>query len=506
MKKIILSSGLLLLTIVLFAQQNLIIKTETNYWDSLKSYNGYNLFAAQGKTYLIDMKGRLIHNWSIGANPRFTDAGTLLDAIGSDPTNRNTFKELDWNGNVVWQFTETRSKYHCHDDFVKIYNPKLGDSTLLYIANKDLTSAECIAKGCDATKTYTNPQMDAIVEVNRQGKIIWEWCFFDHVVQSMYSSITATYGVIASTPGRINLNLTGYPVQNDWLHCNSIDYNQSLDQIVINSVHGEFYVIDHGNTFVANDSATSITKAASSLGDFLYRFGDPAKYGQGSSPSVAPNWEKCDAGNKQLGASNNIQWIKTGLTGAGHFLVFNNDQTLCEPTSQSYIYEINSFLNSSGTTTSNYINPPTANYITVNSPNSNLMKESKKQSKQIVWKYSSKNNTSFYSTTGSSAQRLSNGNTFICSANDGHLFEIANDTVVVWEYINPVTIDGIKELKIDKYPCYNYVLRAYRYPSSHPALSGHTLTPGLTLTGETPNYYIPSSLVSARKEENENLK
>jgi hypothetical protein len=503
MKRIILSAGFVLLAYTVIAQQSLMVKTETHYWDSTNTYNGYTLFAAQGTSYLIDMEGHLIHTWPVGSNPRFTEAGTLLDAVGSNPANQNTFKELNWNGNVVWQYTESRTKYHCHDDFVKIYNPKLGDSTLLYIANKDLTSAECLAKGCDASQTYTNPQMDAIVEVDLQGNVIWEWCFFDHVVQSMYSSITSTYGVIANTPGKINLNMPGYPVQNDWLHCNSIDYNQALDQVVINSVHGEFYVIDHGNTFVPNDSASSIALAASSTGDFLYRFGDPCKYNQGTAPSVAPNWEKCSAGHKQLGASDNIQWIKTGLTGAGHFLVFNNDQNLCEPTSQSYIYEINPFLNSSGTTTSNYINPPTAGYTNVSTPNSNLMKEKKNQSKQITWKYSSKNNTTFYSTAGSSAQRLPNGNTFICSSNDGHLFEIANDTVLVWEYFNPVTSNGIKKIKVDNYPKYNFVHRAYRYTSSHSALAGQNLTAGNTLTGDIPDYFTPADLT---KKSNKKIK
>ena len=27
--------------------------------------------------------------------------------------------------------------------------------------------------------------MDAIVEVNRQGTVIWEWWFFNHVVQDI---------------------------------------------------------------------------------------------------------------------------------------------------------------------------------------------------------------------------------------------------------------------------------------------------------------------------------
>ena len=347
--------------------------------------------------------------------------------------------------------------------------------------------------------------MDVIVEVDMQGNVIWEWSFFDHVVQDINPALP-TYGIIANTPGKIDLNIQGNPVRSDWLHCNSLDYNEDLDLIVVNSVHGEFYVVDHGNTFIANQPANSIALAATSAGDFLYRFGDPAKYDKGDPPSVLENWEKATAGHKQIGGAHNIQWIKPGLPGAGNFLVFNNAENLFELTPQSYIVEINPYLNSAGVNTGIFVNPPDAGYVTVPSPNQNLMKENKKVSKQIVWTYSSKNNTTFYSTIGSSAQRLPNGNTMVCSMNDGHFFEIKpSDTSLVWEYINPVTRDGVKKIKVDNYPTYNGVFRAYRYAATHPALAGHDLTPGNTITASVPNYYIPSDLTFIKENEPEPL-
>lgn len=475
-------------------QESFFIPTETRYWDNSRTDAGYTLFGTRGTSYLVDFEGRIIHTWPLGTNPRFTEAGTLLDAVGGNPSNQNQWQELDWAGNVVWQYTETRSGYHPHHDFEKIYNPQLGDSTFIYIANKDLTAAQCLAAGCDPANNYTGAQMDAIVEVDRQGNIVWEWCFFDHVVQDINSGLS-TYGVIASTPGRINLNIQGNPVKSDWMHCNSLDYNQDSDLIVINSVHGEFYVIDHGATFLPGDPAGSITLAAGSAGDFKYRFGDPAKYDQGDPPDVLANWEKATAGHKQLGGSHNIQWIRSGLPGAGNLLVFDNAQNLFELTPQSYIMEINPYLDSTGTNTGSFVNPPSAGYNMVNSPNNNLMKERKNVSKQIVWVFSSKNNTSFFSTIGSSAQRLPNGNTLVCSMNDGHFFEVApSDTAIVWEYINPMTRDGVKRIKADNYPTYNGVFRAYRYTSAHPALAGQDLTPGSTMTGATPDYLTPSDL------------
>lgn len=501
MKKVLFLTGTILFSLSGSSQESFMIKTETRYWDAAQTYSGYTLFGTRGKTNLIDFEGHVIHTWNIGTNPRFTEGGNLLDAVGGNPSNQNVWKEIDWNGNTVWQYAETRSTYHGHHDFAKIYNPKLGDSTFIYIANKDLTAQQCLNAGCDPSNNYNGAQMDAIVEVDMQGNVVWEWCFFDHVVQDI-DPTKATYGVIANTPGRINLNLRGNPVKSDWMHCNSLDYNQTSDLIVINSVHGEFYVIDHGNTFIANNPVSSISLAASSAGDFKYRFGDPAKYDQGDPPSVLDNWEKATAGHKQLGGSHDIQWIRPGLPGEGNFLVFNNAQNLFELTPQSYIMEINPFLNSSGVNTGNFVNPPTAGYTIVNSPDDNLMKEKKNLSKQVVWRFSSKNNTSFYSTIGSSAQRLPNGNTLVCSMNDGHFFEVVPaDTSVVWEYFNPMTRNGIKTIKVDNYPTYNGVFRAYRYASDHPALVGHDLTPGPTMTGNIPDYFTPDDILSAQDTE-----
>jgi hypothetical protein len=498
MKYILLIAGFFSLGLSAYSQESFMTLTETRYWDESKAFNGYTLFGSGGRTYLIDMEGQVIQTWNIGTNPRFTEGGNLLDAVGGNPSNSNVWKELDWDGNVRWQYTETRSTYHAHHDFVKIYNPKFGDSTFMYIANKDLTSQQCLDAGCDPANNYTGAQMDAIVEVDMDGNIIWEWCFFDHVVQDIDAS-KSTFGVIKDTPGRIDLNLRGNPVKSDWLHCNSMDYNQALDLIVINSVHGEFYVIDHGNTFIKGNPVSSIALAASSAGDFLYRFGDPAKYDQGDPPSVLENWEKATAGHKQMGGAHNIQWIKEGLPGEGNFLIFNNAQNLFELTPQSYILEINPYLNSAGVNTGKFVNPPSAGYNVVNSPDNNLMKEKKNISKQVVWRYSSKNNTTFFSTIGSGVQRLPNGNTFVCAMNDGHFFEIApDDTSLVWEYINPLTRDGIKKIKFDNYPTYNASFRAYRYTEEHPALKIHDLTPGDPITGFDPDYFIPEDITSIK--------
>jgi len=463
-------------------------KTELLYWDKSKAYNGYTLFAAGGCSYLIDMEGKVVNTWSIGNNPRLLPNGNFLDATQDDPNNNKGWKELDWGGKVVWEYYETRKEYAPHHDWIKIYNTKLKADTFMYIANRSITQEEAISAGADPKNgPYDGAQMDTVVEVDMKGNIIWEWRFIDHVIQDIDPTKANYVGqgkTIADYPGKLNINLPGRPLRKDWLHCNSVDYNQQLDQIVINSVQGEFYVIDHGNTFIPGDPEGSIALAAGSRGDFLYRFGDPARYDQGEPPSILEDWTASTTGNKQIGGSHDIQWIATGLPGEGHFLVFNNGQYLFERTPQSYIFEINGFLDANKKDNGNYVNPPDAGYYTLKSENArDTHKQPKLISNQIVWIYGAKSNTAFFSHIGSSAQRLPNGNTLICADTDGHIFEVTREGELVWDYINPVTKEyGILEYVPDCYPMTNSVFRAYRYGPDHPAFQGKDMTPRSTIT------------------------
>ena len=264
--------------------------TGLNYWDEERAFEGYTLFGAQGNstTYLLDMEGNVVHSWPISGNPRLLDNGNLFarDADGS-------FHEVDWDGNTIWSYRETRPNYVSHHDYVRAFNPKLGEPTTFYIANRDVSQEEYIALGCDPANDYTGAQIDTIVEVDMDGNIIWEWRFVDHLVQDRYPDKANYVGegkTIADYPGRLNVNLPGRPVRRDWLHLNAMDYNQDLDQVMFDTVQGEVYIVDHGNTFVPGDPEASLALAAGPKGDLLYRFGDPARYEQGDPPRVLEDW------------------------------------------------------------------------------------------------------------------------------------------------------------------------------------------------------------------------
>jgi hypothetical protein len=470
--------------------------TELLYWDKTNSYIGYTWFGVRGKTYLLDMEGYVLHTWPIGTNPHLLTNGNVLDASTDDPSGFGGFKEVDWNGSNVWSYVESRTNYVPHHDFLRIFNPKLNAYTTLYIANKSVSSNQCIAAGCNPANgsSYTTAQMDAIVEVDMSGAIVWEWWFYNHLIQdysAAFSNYVASGMSISNYPGRLNANITGMPVQKDWLHCNGLDYNQALDQIAVSSVRGELYVIDHGNTFVAGSPSNSIALAASSAGDFLYRFGDPARYNQGSPPSILTNWTESTTGNKQMGGNHHISWIPAGFPGAGHFTIFNNAQNMFEHTQDSYAFEINPYLNALTNDTGVYVNPPDAGYNTWTPPVANTGLNPKAMSKHIVWSYQPKASHGMTSHIGGSVQRLPNGNTLICSDTEGHIIEVTPSGDAVWEYLNPVTSDGILKFKRDNWPMYNSMFRAFRIATNDTALAGRTLTTGSTITGRTPSYRAP---------------
>jgi hypothetical protein len=54
----------------------------------------------------------------------------------------------------------------------------------------------------------------------------------------------------------------------------------------------------------------------------------------------------------------------------------------------------------------------------------------------IVWKYTAQSPTDFYSQARGSVQRLANGNTLICESDKGRVFEVTEDSEVVWTWLN----------------------------------------------------------------------
>lgn len=55
-----------------------------------------------------------------------------------------------------------------------------------------------------------------------------------------------------------------------------------------------------------------------------------------------------------------------------------------------------------------------------------------------VWSYGARPDERFFSAYRGSCQRLPNGNTLICSSDEGRVFEVTRDGDVVWDFYNPI--------------------------------------------------------------------
>jgi hypothetical protein len=77
---------------------------------------------------------------------------------------------------------------------------------------------------------------------------------------------------------------------------------------------------------------------------------------------------------------------------------------------------------------------------------------------EVLWSYTAKG---FLSRGAGAEQRLPNGNTLITESEKGRIMEVTPSGVIVWEYINPKTIDRGRELVLG-------IMRAERIPGDFP--------------------------------------
>jgi hypothetical protein len=248
-------------------------------------FDGYTLFApAQSTTtYLINISGEAVHTWNSAYNPRLSvyllETGHLLRTakMSVNPTfdaggAGGGVEEIDWDGNVVWDFEYSNGQHCLHHDIEGLPN-----GNVLMIAWEYKTAAEAIAAGRDPALVTDALWPDHIIEVEPTGvtggNIVWEWHVWDHLIQD-HDPSKDNYGDVGDHPELIDINFGGGV---DWNHINSVDYNQELDQIIL-SAHAfdEIWVIDHSTT--TEEAAGHTGGNSGKGGDLLYRWGNPQAY------------------------------------------------------------------------------------------------------------------------------------------------------------------------------------------------------------------------------------
>jgi hypothetical protein len=366
---------------------------------------GYTLYAPLElkTTYLVDRKGNVAHSWKATTQPGLIQYllpnGHLLRAgnlktLGVWAEGRGAggrVEELDWDGNVVWQYDMADDGAMQHHDIAPLPN-----GNVLILAWERKTAAEALAAGRNPKLLSSNELWpEKVVEYSPATKsIVWEWHVWDHVVQERDPSL-ANYGDVSAHPEKINLNyvLPGSTGEADWNHANALAYNAALDQIMISSrSFSEFWIIDHGVT---------TDEARGPAGDLLFRYGNPAAYGKGGPV------------DQQLFVQHNPYWIPDGYPGAGEILVFSNG--LPESREYSSVEQIQPMMRDG-----QYVKDANGVFASTS-----------------VTVYPKKTKGALFAAIISSAQRLSNGDTLVTYGPQGLLVEVDNSGKIVWEYENP---------------------------------------------------------------------
>ena len=276
----------------------------------------------------------------------------------------------------------------------------LPNGNVLLIAWEEKSIAEAIAQGRDPGLLAPFPFFlpDSIVEVQptgpTTGTVVWEWHVWDHLIQD-HDPSKPNFGSVANHPELLDFN---YPPlihrDGDFNHVNGIDYDPIHDWIVISALQqNEIWIIDHSTTTA--EAAGHTGGRWGKGGDFLYRWGNPAAYRAGP-PSARQLWGQHDP-----------RFIPPGVPGAGNLTVFNNGYAGL----RSAVYELDLPIDVAG----NFILSPGGAY----GPSAPL------------WTYAP---TGLFSSIMSSAERLPNGNTLVCSSNQKWIFEVTPSGQRVWEY------------------------------------------------------------------------
>lgn len=405
-------------------------------YHNINATDGYTLFTPESNTsaYLINNCGEKINEWTFYEQPGATcyllENGTLLRA------GRDSLQIRDWNNNIIWTYAMNANGFLQHHDIEPLPN-----GNVLCLLTDFYTDSAIIEEGRDPNNVNVTFRLDKIVELQPVGidsaNIIWEWKFIDHFIQD-FDSTKANFGVVENAPELVDLNFDN-TFTSDFTHCNAMDYNSSLDQILLSPRNlNEIYIIDHSTTTA---EAAGHTGGNSNMGgDLLWRWGNPQVYRQGG------------ALDQKLFYQHDAKWVQPGYLDIGKISVFNNYGDTSNSFSSIHLIKP-ALVNGIYTKASNKFNPVNFDWSWNGSIFGSPVFETKK----------------------SGVQSLDNGNMLICETGISRFSEITKNGTLVWSYLNP-SGSGIAN-QYDIITGSNSIFRAEKYPLNYPGFSGQNLTP-----------------------------
>ena len=448
-----------LLTIAISGQQATVgVLSKTD--DALEGLTFFSPFSSTN-AYMVDNCGNLINQWDRGTNPGlsayFLENGLLFRTFKVDPvgpytsaSNAGGLELVDWDNNVVWQYILNTDTQLTHHDAVM-----MPSGNILTLSWELTFRDELEALGRDPNEIAPQDFMwsERILELEPVGQdsanIVWEWHINDHFIQD-FDSTRVGFGVVADHPELYDINHPTLDSGNsnetrDWFHFNAIDYNPTLDQILISIRNSdEVWIIDHSTTTA--EAAGHTGGIYGQGGDILYRWGNPSSY------KAAP------IDQQMLFGQHGVNWVPEGLDDEGSIMIFNNGNG--KPGNDCTFVQL---LSAPQSAPGFYIREDA---VPLGPDNATTI-------------YGDDPSETFYSAFLSNAFRLPNGNTLINSGSPGRIFEITSDREIVWDYEIPVNRNT--PIAQGTTPRNNSNFRAYKYPLDYAGFDGIDLTPGLPL-------------------------
>lgn len=397
-----------------------VFPTGTTVYDPEKCQSGYTLFTGPTKgVLLINMNGKAVRYWKDfqGFPGKMIRGGHLFGHVGNrDPKaayqDQTDLTEVDWDGNIEWTFdhnqqvndedTGERWVARTHHDYQIEGNP-VGYPVPGQESTNDFNKVLLLTHN-NVRKPKISPQLlldDRLIEIDRAGNIVWEWSTLDHF--NDFNFTEAQKNAMYRNP---NIQQSGAEGEGDLFHDNCASYL------------GPNHWFDEGDKRFAPDNIIIDSRETNILwiidhetGDIVWKIG----------PDYTSSREL-----RILGAiigPHHTHMIPQGLPGEGNVLVYDNGGWAG--------YGQPSQVSKAGLKTERRDGSRVVEFDPV--------------TLKVVWECS---NTvlmpdfpfsahHFYSPLTSDAQRLPNGNTFICEGTTGRLMEVTPEKELVWEYLYP---------------------------------------------------------------------
>ena len=408
-----------------------VFPTGTTLYDPSKCDSGYTLFMGrQIGAILVNMNGKVVRQWKdfMGMPCKMIKGGHILGSLAARDAAiaSQDFADvtmIDWDGNVEWTFNkydhvndpdgiEWAARQH-HDYQME------GNPVGYPVPGQEVTpdfGKMMILTHKDVNKPKISPHQlldDCVIEIDREGNILWEWSVIDHFNEFGFTEEqkNAMYRDPTMRPtgqgDLFHVNCASYVGPNHWYDEGDERFNP--ENIIMDSRECNImFIVSHETGEIVWQVGPDFTKTPE-----LRIFGT----------IVGPH---------------HTHMIPKGLPGEGHIMVYDNG----------------------GWAGYGAPNQFSKTGLKVSRRDGSRVVEFDPTTLEIVWECKGEEIGAtdapfathyFYSPLTSDAQRLPNGNTFICEGTSGRFMEFTPDNKLVWEYNYPRLGSGL-------------IYRAYRIP------------------------------------------